>query len=61
MKKFARDIVAGDIVASGEVVTSCSKAGKFRNVKAAVFLKNPKTGKIRCAMWGWYSIISMKK
>ena len=59
--KTARDLVKGDVVASGEIVTK--KAVKINSQgkqKAAVNLLNQTTGKRRLAFWGFYSSIFMK-
>jgi hypothetical protein len=60
--KTANDLIKGDIIASGEIVTkNAVKIGSNINKKAAVHLRNPKTGKHRVAFWGWYSSIFMKR
>ena len=59
--KTARDLMKGDVVASGEIVTkNAVKIGSNINKKAAVHLLNQVTGKRRLAFWGFYSSIFMK-
>jgi len=66
--KTARDLMKGDVVASGEIVTknavkigsNAVKIGSNINKKAAVHLLNESTGKRRLAFWGFYSSIFMK-
>ena len=59
--KTANDLIKGDVVASGEIVTKDAvKIGSNINKKAAVHLLNESTGKRRLAFWGFYSSIFMK-
>jgi len=59
--KPARDLIKGDVVASGEVVTK-KAIERLITVgrKVCVHLHNPKTGKDRLAFWGFHSSIFMK-
>lgn len=49
----------GAIMATNEVVTSITKAGKFSNVKALVGLRRP-NGSTRLASWGWFTNLAVK-
>ena len=60
MKKRAFELLAGDVVSSGEIlVKDAVTVGHFQNVKASVTLRHPKTGKIRVASWGKYTLIGV--
>jgi hypothetical protein len=61
MKKItANQLRAGDIVGSGEILTSVHPSGIVNNKKIHLTLKNPKTGKVRLATWGRYTVIGVK-
>lgn len=60
MKKRAFELLAGEVVGSGEVVVNdVVTVGHFQNVKVLVTLRNPKTGKVRVAQWGKYTTIDV--
>jgi len=58
MKKNCADLVVGDVMATGEVIEGLRKVGSFQNVKRAITLRNPKTGKVRTPHWGYFSTIN---
>lgn len=57
--KAARDLVPGDIVASGEAVLSVDWATQYG--KKTMIIKLQKNDKIRVASWGYYSNIHMQR
>ena len=61
MSKIACNLVPGDVVSSGEIVTNNIKSLYRGEIRAKVTLRNPKTGTMRVAAWGYYSTIFMKK
>lgn len=63
MRKLAKDLVPGDVVASGEVVLSAQRASYLttqRKAKMLVVLKHPNKQFNRVAEWGYLSNIHMK-
>ena len=65
IKKRAHELVAGDVVGSGEIVVD-SRRVNFHSTsvnmgaRLHLSLQNPKTGKIRSANWGYWSTIGVE-
>lgn len=59
MRIRTKELMPGDIMATGEVVLRATKFGMFRDVKMHVTLQNPKTGKTRLASWSYWGTIGI--
>lgn len=61
MIKQTNYLVAGDVMASGELVENAVKSGKsyYGSVKMAVTLRNLKTNHVRVALWNYYGTVAL--